>query len=125
MHINTLIIDHLSCRTNNECIWCYLNWIQSNVVEHKTQQSKTIFVFSEDDNQRPRSRSVQCSPCLSPPLSVSGLEYDTERRSSSSETHHDRALNRCELIFVFCLLRRHVLDRFYKIQHLSFRFSHH
>ncbi|XP_016363088.1 FERM domain-containing protein 4B-like [Sinocyclocheilus anshuiensis] len=50
----------------------------------------------EDDGQRPRSRSVQCSPCLSPPLSSSGLEYDTERRSSSSDTHHDRALNRLD-----------------------------
>uniref|UniRef100_A0A8C1GHW8 FERM domain containing 4Bb n=1 Tax=Cyprinus carpio TaxID=7962 RepID=A0A8C1GHW8_CYPCA len=46
--------------------------------------SKTIFVSSEDDGKRPRSRSVQCSPCLSPPLSSSGLEYNTERRSSSN-----------------------------------------
>uniref|UniRef100_A0A9J7Z531 FERM domain containing 4Bb n=1 Tax=Cyprinus carpio carpio TaxID=630221 RepID=A0A9J7Z531_CYPCA len=50
----------------------------------------------EDDGQRPRSRSVQCSPCLSPPLSSSGLEYNTERRSSSSDTHHDRPLNRLD-----------------------------
>ncbi|XP_067302929.1 FERM domain-containing protein 4B isoform X6 [Pseudorasbora parva] len=50
----------------------------------------------EDDSQRPRSRSVQCSPCLSPPLSSSGLEYDPERRSSASDTHHDRALNRLD-----------------------------
>uniref|UniRef100_A0A8C1VPY7 FERM domain containing 4Bb n=1 Tax=Cyprinus carpio TaxID=7962 RepID=A0A8C1VPY7_CYPCA len=42
------------------------------------------WLITEDDGQRPRSRSVQCSPCLSPPLSSSGLEYNTERRSSSN-----------------------------------------
>uniref|UniRef100_A0A673IER2 FERM domain-containing protein 4B-like n=1 Tax=Sinocyclocheilus rhinocerous TaxID=307959 RepID=A0A673IER2_9TELE len=47
-----------------------------------TQRASVI--IAEDDGQRPRSRSVQCSPCLSPPLSSSGLEYDTERRSSSN-----------------------------------------
>ncbi|XP_048035498.1 FERM domain-containing protein 4B isoform X2 [Megalobrama amblycephala] len=52
--------------------------------------------LDDDDSQRPRSRSVQCSPCLSPPRSSSGLEYDPERRSSASDTHHDRALNRLD-----------------------------
>lgn len=65
-------------------------------MQPKAQQSKAMFVSSEDDSQRPRSRSVQCSPCLSPPLSTSGLEYDPERRSSASDTHHDRPLHRCE-----------------------------
>nr|XP_055045365.1 LOW QUALITY PROTEIN: FERM domain-containing protein 4B [Misgurnus anguillicaudatus] len=39
-----------------------------------------------DSSQRPRSRSVQCSPCLSPPLSSSGLEYESDRRSPASDT---------------------------------------
>ncbi|XP_043080801.1 FERM domain-containing protein 4B isoform X3 [Puntigrus tetrazona] len=59
-----------------------------------TQRASVI--IAEDDGQRPRSRSVQCSPCLSPPLSSSGLEYDAERRSSSGDTHHDGALNRLD-----------------------------
>ncbi|XP_043080802.1 FERM domain-containing protein 4B isoform X4 [Puntigrus tetrazona] len=58
-----------------------------------TQRASVIIA---DDGQRPRSRSVQCSPCLSPPLSSSGLEYDAERRSSSGDTHHDGALNRLD-----------------------------
>lgn len=52
---------------------------------------------SDDGSQRPRSRSVQCSPCLSPPLSSSGLEYEPDRRSPASDTRHDRSLNRCEV----------------------------
>ncbi|XP_051947779.1 FERM domain-containing protein 4B-like isoform X1 [Xyrauchen texanus] len=46
-----------------------------------------------DGSQRPRSRSVQCSPCLVPPLSSSGLEFDTARRSSASVTHLDSRLD--------------------------------
>ncbi|KAK3518785.1 hypothetical protein QTP70_012733 [Hemibagrus guttatus] len=51
-----------------------------------------------DDNdvsQRRRSRSLQCSPLLSaaPPVN---LDYDTQRRSSESDTHHDAALSRLE-----------------------------
>ncbi|KAA0706790.1 FERM domain-containing protein 4B GRP1-binding protein GRSP1 [Triplophysa tibetana] len=50
----------------------------------------------DDGSQRPRSRSVQCSPCLSPPLSSSGLEYDPERRSPAIETRLDRSPNRLD-----------------------------
>ncbi|XP_062396125.1 FERM domain-containing protein 4B [Sardina pilchardus] len=46
-----------------------------------------------DGVQRPRSRSVQCSPYQSPPPSA-GLDYDLERRASTSDPHHDRALSR-------------------------------
>ncbi|XP_030624942.1 FERM domain-containing protein 4B [Chanos chanos] len=50
----------------------------------------------EDDVQRPRSRSVQCSPLLSPPRSA-GLEYNPERRASaSSQPHDNRAINRLD-----------------------------
>lgn len=50
----------------------------------------------DDGSQRPRSRSVQCSPCLSPPLSSSGLEYDPDRRSPAIDTRLDRSPNRFE-----------------------------
>ncbi|XP_051961177.1 FERM domain-containing protein 4B [Xyrauchen texanus] len=50
-----------------------------------------------EGGQRPRSRSVQYSQCLIPPLSSSGLEFDPERRSSASVTHHDsRSLSRLD-----------------------------
>lgn len=58
---------------------------------------KRSFLFlSADDSdgvQRPRSRSVQCSPYMSPPPSA-GLDYDLERRASASDQHQDRALSR-------------------------------
>ncbi|XP_031421980.1 FERM domain-containing protein 4B isoform X2 [Clupea harengus] len=54
--------------------------------------------LDDDDSdgvQRPRSRSVQCSPYMSPPPSA-GLDYDLERRASASDQHQDRALSRLD-----------------------------
>ncbi|KAF7667441.1 hypothetical protein LDENG_00060270 [Lucifuga dentata] len=42
---------------------------------------------SDNASQRPRSRSVQGSPQLSPLCSL-GAEYDTEKQGSSRENHH-------------------------------------
>lgn len=52
------------------------------------------FCHLGDVSQRRRSRSLQCSPLLSAPPPVN-LDYDTQRRSSESDTHHDTVLSRC------------------------------
>lgn len=46
-----------------------------------------------DSNQRPRSRSVQGSPQLSPMRSL-GAEYDVETPASQRENHHNKAHSR-------------------------------
>ena len=49
-----------------------------------------------DASQRPRSRSVQGSPQLSPMRSL-GAEYDTETPGSQRENHHNKAHSRLGL----------------------------
>ncbi|XP_072553260.1 FERM domain-containing protein 4B isoform X2 [Salminus brasiliensis] len=49
----------------------------------------------DDGSQRPRSRSVQCSPQFLSAAQPS-LDYDPDRRSSESDSHHDRALSRSD-----------------------------
>ncbi|KAM3872629.1 FERM domain-containing protein 4B [Diretmus argenteus] len=48
---------------------------------------------SDSASQRPRSRSVQGSPQLSPLRSL-GAEYDVERQGSPRENHHPKNLSR-------------------------------
>ncbi|KAL7864483.1 hypothetical protein AOLI_G00159030 [Acnodon oligacanthus] len=57
--------------------------------------SDSLNLDDDDDGaQRPRSRSVQCSPLLT--AAQPSLDYDLDRRSSESDSHHDRALSRLE-----------------------------
>ncbi|XP_027015007.2 FERM domain-containing protein 4B isoform X1 [Tachysurus fulvidraco] len=57
--------------------------------------SDSLPLDDSDVSQRRRSRSLQCSPLLSAPPPVN-LDYDTQRRSSESDTHHDTVLSRLE-----------------------------
>ncbi|XP_066526361.1 FERM domain-containing protein 4B [Hoplias malabaricus] len=58
--------------------------------------SDSLNLEDDDDGaERPRSRSVQCSPLLSAAAPQS-LHFDSERRSSESDTLHHKALSRLE-----------------------------
>lgn len=75
---------------------------QSGVTPDVTFESWLVIPFvlglpahSDDSeaNQRPRSRSVQGSPQLSPMRSL-GAEYDVETPASQRENHHNKAHSR-------------------------------
>lgn len=56
-----------------------------------------LLLYSDDSdgaNQRPRSRSVQGSPQLSPIRSL-GAEFDVETQGSPRENHHNKNHSRC------------------------------
>ncbi|XP_041955389.1 FERM domain-containing protein 4B isoform X1 [Alosa sapidissima] len=72
--------------------------IADELVPSECSSLSDSLTLDDDDSdgvQRPRSRSVQCSPYLSPPPSA-GLDYDLERRASASDQPHDQPLSRLD-----------------------------
>lgn len=82
------------------------HWMTVSEAAH-TRLSKTmnesislpwaLLLYSDDSdgtNQRPRSRSMQGSPQLSPIRSL-GAEFDVETQGSPRENHHNKNHSRC------------------------------